>query len=452
MPDILKNYVNLVVDQIRWNRAKPAVGRELEAHLRDQTDALVSSGLSREAAETEAVRRMGDAVEIGAQLDRIHRPRLPKSLFALTAALLVTGVMLKLFFTYDGDAPIELWACIASAVIGAGVMLGLYFLDYTIIAKLPLLVFFGGIGLNLVFSPFLFPRVFGRTLTAGFLTLLLPLCYAALLYWLRGRRYLGLAGALAGLFLSCFSCYAVPSMTALALVFISCAVLASAAMSRNLFGIGLARSFVIFGLICAAALAFPLSQLRVDSSIVQRMSAALFPGRDPEGCGYLTIAIREAVSGAKLLGPSGQTASAALACLFSQSSRGTDYLLTYLLNRAGWLPVAAIIAVFAAFFFCAVRSCMKQKSLLGRLVSLSAVMTLLIQALVYIAANLGLPLLSPLSLPLVSYGGTATVINMALIGVMLSAFRSDSIVTDTAPVSPKKRVFLRDGELRILFK
>lgn len=74
--------------------------------------------------------------------------------------------------------------------------------------------------------------------------------------------------------------------------------------------------------------------------------------------------------------------------------------------------------------------CTNQKSVLGRLVSTSALITFTIQVILYVASNLGFQLLSPLTLPLVSYGGTATIINMMLIGIMLSAFKSGSLVRD----------------------
>jgi hypothetical protein len=58
------------------------------------------------------------------------------------------------------------------------------------------------------------------------------------------------------------------------------------------------------------------------------------------------------------------------------------------------------------------------------------------------------------SLPLVSYGNMATVVNMALIGVMLSAFRTGALVKDGAPGlrTAARRLFWKNGELTISFR
>ena len=74
-PDNFKAYAALVCEQLRWKRARPVVEREIETHLRDQYDALVKDGLPEEQAVEESIRQMGDAVEIGADLDRVHRPK-----------------------------------------------------------------------------------------------------------------------------------------------------------------------------------------------------------------------------------------------------------------------------------------------------------------------------------------------------------------------------------------
>jgi cell division protein FtsW (lipid II flippase) len=67
---------------------------------------------------------------------------------------------------------------------------------------------------------------------------------------------------------------------------------------------------------------------------------------------------------------------------------------------------------------------------LGRLISLAVLATLLAQTGFYILANLGLPILFSASLPLVSFGGSALIVNMILPGVLLSTFRMDSIARD----------------------
>ncbi|NLA87491.1 MAG: demethoxyubiquinone hydroxylase family protein, partial [Clostridiales bacterium] len=133
MPDSFKEYSELVSRQLRWKKARPVIEREIGAHLCDQYDALIKSGQDEDTAIRESIRQMGDAVAVGTELDRVHRPKPAWSLFALTALLALIGVCIRVFLTYDSDAPWRPIYNIAAILIGMGCMLGAHFLDYTII-------------------------------------------------------------------------------------------------------------------------------------------------------------------------------------------------------------------------------------------------------------------------------------------------------------------------------
>lgn len=73
--------------------------------------------------------------------------------------------------------------------------------------------------------------------------------------------------------------------------------------------------------------------------------------------------------------------------------------------------------------------------------------------LIYVVFNLGFQLISPLSLPLISYGNTATVINLGLIGLMLSVFRTgDMVKGEGGPCKNNKLFSWNNGKLTIDFK
>lgn len=82
----IQAYLDAVAEQIRWKRAKPVVLSELEQHLEDQRDTFAFEGCAN--AEQLAVEEMGDPVSVGAELDRIHRPKPQWGLLALTVLLL----------------------------------------------------------------------------------------------------------------------------------------------------------------------------------------------------------------------------------------------------------------------------------------------------------------------------------------------------------------------------
>ena len=162
----------------------------------------------------------------------------------------------------------------------------------------------------------------------------------------------------------------------------------------------------------------------------------LHPAFDPTGYGYIGTVIQRFLSHSQFIGEgmplSGFEKYTVLQIL---PDVNTDFLLTYLIYRFGWIVLIGTIGIFSAFIIRALILCKKQKSVLGFLVSLAIISTFALQCVIYIASNLGFFLLSPLSLPLISYGGQALVINMCLIGFLLSVFRTGDLVRDQAGVA-----------------
>lgn len=70
-----ESYIRDVVEQIRCVRARDGIAKELSDHIEDQTAAYVEKGVTHEEAVRRAVQEMGDPVEVGVELDRIHRPQ-----------------------------------------------------------------------------------------------------------------------------------------------------------------------------------------------------------------------------------------------------------------------------------------------------------------------------------------------------------------------------------------
>ena len=92
-PESVRGYLDAVEAQIRWKRARTVAARELETHLEDQQEEFLAEGHPPEEAERLAVEDMGDPVAVGADLDRLHRPRPQWGMLGLTLALLLVGGM-----------------------------------------------------------------------------------------------------------------------------------------------------------------------------------------------------------------------------------------------------------------------------------------------------------------------------------------------------------------------
>ena len=88
-----EEYLTILTDQIRCRMAREDVRKELLCHIEDQKAAFLSEGMEAAEAEEAAVREMGDPVETGNELDRIHRPKMAWGMIELIAVLSIVGYL-----------------------------------------------------------------------------------------------------------------------------------------------------------------------------------------------------------------------------------------------------------------------------------------------------------------------------------------------------------------------
>lgn len=62
------------IEQIRFKPDRDRVWNELMAHIEDRVEDMKTRGYTEEEAEARAVTAMGDPVEVGKQLDKVHKP------------------------------------------------------------------------------------------------------------------------------------------------------------------------------------------------------------------------------------------------------------------------------------------------------------------------------------------------------------------------------------------
>ena len=70
------DYLNRVASQIRVKRARIPLMDELREHMECQREAYLAEGMDETEAQNRAIADMGDALLVGGELDRVHRPRI----------------------------------------------------------------------------------------------------------------------------------------------------------------------------------------------------------------------------------------------------------------------------------------------------------------------------------------------------------------------------------------
>lgn len=437
-PETIRDYLDTVTAQIRWKRARAAAVRELETHLEDQRQEFQTEGHPPEEAERLAVEEMGDPVAVGTDLDRLHRPRPQWGMLAVTLALLLVGSYLRYALTRVGEPWYDLdpFRCALSAAAGAAALMGAYFLDVSRLLYRARWVYMGAIAagvLCLLFSP----NVNNASYFTRYIVLLYPAVYALWLYDCRGKGWRGLLAAVAGGLPLTLICLAAPFMQGMVLLLVIGCFLLLLAVRMDWFTVPRRQGLAAVGGLAAIMAGAVLWLLFAAGYNSARIQALLHPETDPMGSGYQSIMARWVLEASRLVGKgkdlSIQTVTlqgGELPMEMMLPEWNHDFFPTTMVYKLGWLPYLLLMAVLAALLLWILRRCACQRSQSGKLLALAVVGTLAVQSAFAVVLNLGFVLFSA-QLPLVT-GNLHSVADCALIGLALSAFRSESILRDTA--------------------
>lgn len=466
--DAFHRYAEKVCEQIRWKKAHPAVAQEIEDHLTDQKNAYLAAGDSESIAEEKALLQMGDPISVGTALDQTHKPAPQWGMIGLVLLLFVLGgiiqVLLLKTIPAGNDALATRFAQVLFVFLplSLATFVGMYFLDFSFFGKHPYVLPLGLLMVDL--AAHLFGVFYGgkKWLTLGSfalsplaLSLLFPLAFCGLFYRLRsqGRKGYLISGVLAAVF-CLFLSYCHTFSGVLTFVF-SAGVLMLVASKKKWFDKQRNLFLLLFllAVVCLIVLLMFYAPFRYQFAF--RARTIFLPNSDVAGDGYVPAQLRAAISHSVFLGKGKDIVGISPILIEIPGMLRSDYLLTYLTYHYGWAVSGGLVLLLAVFLGLGFRKALKQKSIFGQMVSLTILCTFTAEILLYIPANLGIWLIAPIALPFLSYGATALLINMALVGVLLSVFRTGEVYRDTAPhpiFSDSKFIQWADGKLTISFK
>jgi cell division protein FtsW len=190
---------------------------------------------------------------------------------------------------------------------------------------------------------------------------------------------------------------------------------------------------LVAGLILAAAWFEPYRRARLLSF--------LNPWDDPQGAGYQTV---QAMLGLGSGGIFGVGLGEGVAKNFYLPEAHTDMIFAIVGEELGLVGTTALIGAYAAFAFAGFRLALSCKDPFGK--RLAAGITTLVcgQALINVAAVMGIAPLTGITLPFVSYGGSSLVVGLAAVGILLN-IAGDHGRAGRARVPDRSR---RDGRAR----
>lgn len=424
----LKAYADAVGQQVRWKKIRPAVQREIEAHLYDQFSAYCADGMAEQEAAEKAVRQMGDAQSVGLQLDRVHRPKAQTGMLLLAGLLMLTGMAVSLL----PAQPSGRFGTAASYFAAFGLMLVCYFADFTLLGRFARKISLGIAALAAFVVLTAKLRIMGRlvlplgpwNLSLTLLASVFPLCLALFVYSMRGKGYAGillcggLSVLLAGLLVH------IPSISGAVLFAAASLGMLCTAAARGWFGTEKKKSMrlVLFpaAAVCAAA-----------ASVLFLRGANVWSRLTGENDSFFSALVKRAVNGAALIGEGGTLTAQETQLLWKNMP------LCFVMYRLGVAAAVLIVLLAAVFCILGLAKAMREKSMLAALTALSVILMLAMQAAVGISESFGVGMFTGTGIPFIGQGTAGLMLNAALTGFMLSVFRTGEALRENERILPE---------------
>ncbi len=212
-------------------------------------------------------------------------------------------------------------------------------------------------------------------------------------------------GLLLGLF--CLLVLAEPDLgTAIAMVLILAAVLLVSGTPARTLSIG-----------TGIVVALGLLAIWFEPYRRARLFSFLNPWKDAQGAGFQTV---QALIGLASGGVFGVGLGQGVIKDNYLPEAHTDMILAVIGEELGLVGVTAVIAAFAAFAYAGLRVALACKDPFGKRLAAGLVALVCGQAVINLAAVLGLAPLTGIPLPFISYGGSSLVVGLLSVGILLN--------------------------------
>lgn len=435
----MEAYLEKLLSQIRCKKARPYISDEIRSHIESQIDDNLSNGMEYEEAEKNAVADMGDPIEVGISLDKIHKPKIAWKLLVIVGMLSLLGVFIQqsiLYKTLQCDLEpylqetyrYSMEGFVSSIIFGFIIMCVIYFVDYTVIAKCSKIIglfimamgillltgFFGGTSNGVYYSV-----GFGmfRISATALMMFYVPL-YGAIIYKYKGGGVLALLKACIWLICPVFITFRMPNIIVAGMIMSSMLIQLTVAIMKGWFRISIKRAIIslwtIFMLL-PAVLLFAMYIFRwLEVYQIERIRSFLSASGDGF---YLTSVLRTLCKNIEMIGNSGNDVVGSL------PNFNSDYVFSYILNSYGLIAGIVVFAILATLVVFVFGAAIKQKNELGMVMGFGCGMILLLNVIINVLCSVGI--LPPASsfLPFLSVGRSNILLCYALVGIMMSIYR-----------------------------
>lgn len=424
----VQGYLNNVCSHIKWKEAHQQVKQELLTHIEDCIAEYVSEGIPEQEAIQKAIVRMGDADVLGKQLHQTHKP--PTNWKLLSIVAILTGMGLIALYSIEiqglltGQLPV-FSNTMFYTLLGIAALLGITYFDYRKLKDYGWYLFAGTMIIWLMILGIGDTVINGKPyLNLGFIVInyvdsVTPVFLAVAV----ASIFINTEWSQANWFLSPLLLLVVPNMfyilsNSLATAFIYTVIILALML---LSGVN-KKQTLCFAIIPISLFVFSISTAPYK---LNRLLSFINPYSDPTGSGYIYVQSIEAIKSAGLWGQG-------FDMVVNLPELHTDFIFSYIVHTFGWVAGALVVVLALALLGIMISLAIKIKDRYGRLLVGGLTCILAMHFSWNILMTFGYAPISAISLPFFSYGGSHTITNMAIIGLVLSVYRRKSLLSNVS--------------------
>ncbi|RHW29958.1 FtsW/RodA/SpoVE family cell cycle protein [Oceanobacillus profundus] len=430
-----EEFLSKVTSKVKSKEAHNMIKKELTHHLQELSQSYKKRGFSEEESDGKAIQEMGNPFTIGEKLNSLHKPKMDWILivlFVIFASIsflpLIGGIPeISSSSTYFMGRQ-AIWYSLAVPVI-----IGFLFFDYQKFKNW--WMYFYAIGLLIHLYLHLFGYMVngvqkwvllsGLTVDGTIMSLFFFfLAWAGILSKMNEFHSWKKQGFLLVLFWIPILLYMMVPDFMVAIIYFFCllGMFIFARVHKKL-----AIKLVITNLVAGAIFMIMIIMTSRQGYLFTRLSAFINPDTDPNGAGYLYIAIRN------ILAEVGWFGNGLYNDLNFQllPESHTDFAFPFLVYSLGWAFGIVLCLILLIFISRISKNAFKTKDLYGRLIVIGGAILFAVPTTWNILMGFGIMPIMEVSLPFISYGGSAILFYAAVLGLILNVYRRKDIVEPT---------------------
>lgn len=444
----IKEFLNSVCEQIKYKPIREEISEEIECHIKDLKEQFIEEGIKEEVAEEKAIKQMGNAEQIGKELNKIHKPKLDWKLILITFVLICFGFIVSVIKTKSELSELNdlnfMIRFIIYTILGIILGIEIYFFDYKKIQKYSKILYIiasctiiYAILFGALINGIPYIRIGSKFFSASIIAI--PLYIIAFASFLIDKKLdnvteIKIANKQFKIKYNIIKLFVLSIISILLLIMIPSRASAIVVMLSYLILLTvkimilkehkIKKLLILWGTILILGILAITYLIVCSPHLLDRIESIYYPEKYSQSEGWLAINRKLIINSAQAFGEAEDMSNA-----MNLFDEGDNYAFISILAHCGWgISLAMVIAVI--LFSCKlILNATKITDEYGKLLIIGIASMFILESVFNILMNLNLWFEADFNIPFISYnGGLNTIINLISLALILSIYRRKDII------------------------